>query len=168
MNISSVKCSPEIEEFLKHSNYIEGEYGDQALMDAKLAWITAQSGCKQVNINYILSIHNSLLKNLKPKIAGKFRSCDVWIGGIRKLFINKRMIYGQLNGWLKFYKKLDRGDEKICKKAHIDFENIHPFEDGNGRVGRILYNIHRLNCELPIHIIHEGNEQQEYYKWFKK
>jgi len=37
---------------------------------------------------------------------------------------------------------------------------------GNGRVGRILYNIHRLLLGLPIHVIHEGKEQKEYYTWF--
>ena len=57
---------------------------------------------------------------------------------------------------------------KIAKDTHIMFENIHPFEDSNGRTGRILYNIHRLNLGLPIHIIHEGDEQMEYYKWFQK
>ena len=55
-----------------------------------------------------------------------------------------------------------------CKRTHIDFEQLHPFEDGNGRVGRILYNIHRVTLGLPIHIIHEGEEQMEYYKWFKE
>ena len=53
------------------------------------------------------------------------------------------------------------------KMIHVIFEKIHPFRDGNGRVGRILYNIHRLLVGLPIHIIHEGVEQMEYYKWFE-
>jgi len=57
--------------------------------------------------------------------------------------------------------------EERSKQIHVAFEDIHPFVDGNGRVGRILYNIHRIKLGLPIHIIHEGEEQKEYYKWFK-
>ena len=53
-------------------------------------------------------------------------------------------------------------------KSHIVFEQMHPFADGNGRTGRILMNIQMLNQEYPLLIIHEGKEQQEYYKWFNK
>jgi hypothetical protein len=58
--------------------------------------------------------------------------------------------------------------EVFIKQWHINFEGIHPFEDGNGRIGRILMNLQRLSVGLPILIIHEGEEQFEYYKWFKK
>jgi Fic family protein len=51
------------------------------------------------------------------------------------------------------------------KEAHIEFEYIHPFVDGNGRVGRMVYNAHRLLLGQPIHIIEES-EKNEYYKWF--
>ena len=53
------------------------------------------------------------------------------------------------------------------KKLHVDFEKIHPFADGNGRVGRILMNVQMINSGLPLITIHEGIEQQEYYRWFK-
>ena len=58
-------------------------------------------------------------------------------------------------------------DEETIEQDHIWFEKIHPFEDGNGRTGRILMNIQRLNAGLPLLIIHEGKEQMEYYKWFQ-
>ena len=55
----------------------------------------------------------------------------------------------------------------MIKDWHIQFEHIHPFEDGNGRVGRILMNLQLLNEGLPILVIHQGEEQKRYYKWFK-
>ena len=55
----------------------------------------------------------------------------------------------------------------LIKRWHIQFEHIHPFEDGNGRVGRILMNFQLVKKGLPILVIHEGKEQREYYKWFK-
>ena len=58
--------------------------------------------------------------------------------------------------------------QSLIKRWHIQFEHIHPFEDGNGRTGRILMNLQLRKRGLPIMVIHEGKEQSEYYKWFKE
>jgi len=52
----------------------------------------------------------------------------------------------------------------VCEreaKFHIEFERIHPFEDGNGRTGRIILNSHLIKNEIaPILIT---PEMREYY-----
>ena len=63
-------------------------------------------------------------------------------------------------------------EEEYAKHVHVMFENVHPFEDGNGRTGRILYNLHRLKLGLPIHIImadwpKKDGQQRAYYEWFR-
>lgn len=152
-------------EFLKESNAIEREYSDEALQNAKQAWTMACLSSKEFNsIAYILGVHRRLMKRLNPRIAGKIRKCDVWVGDRKCL--NPKEIMKCLEAWCKSYAK-EKTEEGI-KEAHIKFEKIHPFEDGNGRVGRILMNIQRLKVKLPILIIHEGEEQMEYYKWFKE
>ena len=170
----------EVTEFLQHSNWIEGERSEEAVSYARLAWERAvQIVLKQTrffNVQTIKSIHFLLLRKLNPRIAGKFRNCDVMIGGERKRFISEELIKQDLQERVINPMTLQSSHEwtypKLAdfaaKQLHIAFEDIHPFEDGNGRVGRILYNIHRLNLGLPLHIIHEGEEQQEYYKWFQK
>ena len=67
-----------------------------------------------------------------------------------------------------FFKKAktDIIDDKHAEFCHVMFEKTHPFIDFNGRTGRILWNIHRHLLGLPIKIIHEGEEQMEYYKLF--
>ena len=62
----------------------------------------------------------------------------------------------------------DNKEEIISNRIrndHIGFEKIHPFIDGNGRLGRILMNWQRIQCGLDILVIWEI-EKQEYYKWF--
>lgn len=161
-------------EMLKHSNYIENERNPQAHKDASDAWSYAVKNNKCITTKFVLKIHKLLCKNIAPAIAGKFRDCDVYIGGQRKIFVSVALIEDDVKQWIKRWdglsKKLttDLNDlEGIAKKAHLEFENIHPFVDGNGRTGRILYNLHRIKLGLPIHIIHEGFEQWEYYKWFR-
>lgn len=160
--------------FLKESNAIEREYSTEALTDAIEAWKYAKmflpSG-KKIDIPMIKTVHQFLLKRLDSRIAGKIRKCDVWVGG-RKCLSPKK-IDEDLRELCKFQPAnpkdygLDRSNENAVEDWHVRFEKIHPFEDGNGRVGRILMNIQRLKIGLPLLIIHEGKEQMEYYKWFR-
>jgi len=150
-----------IKEFLKHNNFIEGEYSDQAYRDALNAWSIAMKYDK-LSMEMILDIHGALMETLNPRIAGKFRRCNVRVG--YNVCPNYKQVEELINRWVDYNKCLQK--EEDIKIAHISFESIHPFEDGNGRTGRILFNWHRLYAGLPILVIHEGDEQFEYYKWF--
>lgn len=164
-------------EFLKESNAIEREYSEEALEDSKDAWILAKRNKGVIDIKFICKIHRQIMKTLNPEIAGKIRDKDVWVGSQSKGFrkcLDPKLIKEDLsilcttyNTISKFIKKNEFDYKKmIIKNWHIEFEKIHPFFDGNGRTGRILMNIQRLQLGLPLLIIHEGLEQQKYYKWF--
>ncbi|KKK83166.1 hypothetical protein LCGC14_2796110 [marine sediment metagenome] len=161
----------EIIKFLQQSNYIEKEYSDEALEDAKEAWVYAVSkDIESIDINYILEIHKLLLQRLRPDIAGKFRTCDVWIGGSPKKVVSQSVFKSELRDIIATMKTsnfIPDKEEEFAKHCHVMFEMVHSFEDGNGRTGRILWQIHRLKLGLPIKVIKEGKEQMEYYKWFK-
>jgi DNA phosphorothioation-dependent restriction protein DptG len=79
-----------------------------------------------------------------------------------------KQVISKINAHVDCPTNNDSDNERICKAYHIEFEGIHPFEDGNGRVGRILLNVHRISVGLPILIIHEGAEQMKYYEWFRE
>lgn len=163
--VEIVVLYPEDEDFIKESNAIEREYSQEAFEDACDAYRFAYKNREKIDIRYILEIHKILMRRLNPRIAGKIRKCDVWVG--REKGENPKEIKELLNILLNPYGVWAPKGEEGIKKCHVQFEKIHPFEDGNGRVGRILMNIQRIKLGLPILIIHTGKEQQEYYKWFK-
>ena len=149
-------------EFLKQSNYIESEYSDLALEDAMFAWDFIRNNKDAIfSLSQVLHCHYLLLCQIDYSIAGKIRNQDVWIGGCHKPFISTQLITDDLEHLLM---QMNRGTIEP-KEAHIQFEFIHPFLDGNGRVGRIFYNAHRKKLNLPIHIIKES-EKEKYYEWF--
>jgi fido (protein-threonine AMPylation protein) len=176
----------EADEFIYESNKIEREYSQKAFEDAKQAWVTGVLNFKKdFSIDLICGIHRRLMKRLNPKIAGNIRDIPVYVGnskGYREC-MKPELIRGELqklvdkwsnrDNYLKkagaHSGKLDlKRKEEFVKQWHVEFEHTHPFEDGNGRTGRILMNLQRLTLGLPLLIIHEGEEQFEYYKWFKE
>ena len=166
----SNKIAGNINEFLKESNAIEREYSNDALLDSMLAW-NGLIECDELNMSNLLLLHKRIMVNLSPDIAGKFRTVDVSVGTTR--CPSPTTSLKLLNEWFDLYGtpkfltgKVYQEKAELIKLAHISYEHAHPFEDGNGRTGRILLNWHRVKSGLPVLIIHEGEEQKEYYKWF--
>lgn len=162
----------EVIEFLRESNAIEGVRDPKALDDALEAWQYAIENIGEFGYTYINNIHFELMNNLLYD-AGEFRKVNVQVGG--RLCPMAGMIHQLLIGWMSEFENdslMEEGDldakDAWSKSVHVNYEFIHPHIDGNGRTGRILYNIHRLLLGLPIHVIHEGREQSEYYKWFQE
>jgi Fic family protein len=151
--------------FLKLSNAIEREYSVEALEDAKSAWDYAYENRDAVTFDVIRSIHGLLMRRLSAVIAGNIRNVDVFVGSfsVAKKMPDCHLLRAMLDELCKYPPETE--DE--IRAWHVAFEKVHPFEDGNGRVGRILMNAQRVNANLPLLIIPaEGAELNEYYGWF--
>lgn len=146
-------------EFLEQSNFIEGVLGH--LDEAAEAWDYMKEQ-RHLSLNSIMGVHRRLLSLLDPTIAGEIRKIAVHVGG--RATPNPASVPYLLHDLVT--KWGHPKTEHEIKEWHVAFEWIHPFADGNGRTGRILMNYQRIKNGLPILVIHEGDEQQEYYKWF--
>jgi Fic family protein len=168
------KESPFITKFLQESNAIEGVYDEDSLTQAQNAW-NYLSDQKEISIHVMCRTHKILMLHqpLYPDEKGYLRKVTVFIGGHEGM--NHRIVPTHLaklaenmNDIVNNGQKEDKTFlENITKQHHVLYEKIHPFVDGNGRTGRMFMNWERLKVGLPLLIIHEGEEQQEYYKWFK-
>jgi Fic family protein len=113
----------------------------------------------------LLNAHKILMGEILNS-AGNFRTLNVRVGEhIAPQSYLVPQLMNQLFVWLK------KSDEHMLLKScifHYEFEFIHPFVDGNGRIGRlwqsvILYNYNPLFALLPTESI-VRDHQEEYYK----
>lgn len=98
--------------------------------------------------------HKILMQNVrgKHKLPGEYRSSQNWIGGASindAVFIppNYNDIPGLMSDIEKFANSPDNKLPDLLKIAliHFQFETIHPFLDGNGRVGRLMITLYLVN-----------------------
>src|SRR5207237_1659056 len=82
---------------------------------------------------------------------------NVRIAGVRHVPPRVENILALMCSREESYAKLDMeaaGVFPLGARMHLEFESIHPFSDGNGRVGRLLLNLHFLKHNWPpVHIL---------------
>jgi len=124
---------------------------------------------EHVSIKLILELHKIVFKNSKS-FAGEFRRKGIEVviadafGNIVHRGAPATEVRSLLNELVRWYSKNKKKYPPIVLAAvvHNQFENIHPFQDGNGRVGRILLNYILLKHGLPPINIELKNRFQYY------
>ncbi len=129
---------------------------------------------KPLKIKSLLEAHKILMNGLIPN-AGKFRSGNVGIvkgSKVTHVAPQGNMVTGLLNNLLDYVRH--DADPILIKSCvfHYEFEFIHPFADGNGRIGRLwqtllLMNKHLVFEYLPVESIIK-TEQNKYYEALNK
>jgi len=127
----------------------------------KKAYIYMKQNLKEdINKRLILGLHEILKKDVAED-AGKFRGGQVYVGNF--IPIKASMIESEINNVISWYKKNKKLHPlELAAIFHCDFERIHPFFDGNGRVGRLLLNFILLKNNYPIAIIQNKNKRRYY------
>lgn len=99
----------------------------------------------QLDADAILAMHEALLGKDHPEWAGKWRRGQVWIGGNDysphgAAFVppHHTRVPAAIDDLVHFINDCDLPPLAVAAIAHAQFETIHPFPDGNGRVGRAI------------------------------
>lgn len=120
----------------------------------------------ELNQETILLLHQMLIGGIKDEIAGRFRQKGEYVRVGTYIAPAPEQIEEMLNALIANYSS-DVTSFAVDKIAafHLGFETIHPFNDGNGRIGRVLINAQLLKLGFPVIMIRD-KEKQEYYKAF--
>jgi len=147
-----------IVQFLRESNMIEGyDYPESAYLQvlmnpeslsSKLVITRSifafqyilQNYRRAIDITDILTLHFKLMNGLMgDEQAGSFRTGQVFVGD--SVPPKAEVVHYHL---INFIKNFQKGFLYKSLQLHYEFERIHPFFDGNGRIGRLLWLWHRL------------------------
>jgi len=126
------------------------------------------------NLDDLLLAHKMLMEEILTN-AGSFRSSNVGVGGtdgvvhVAPPHSHVAQLMQDLFSWLS-----SSDTHPLIKSSvfHYEFEFIHPFIDGNGRIGRlwqslILYNYKSIFSAIPIESVVKES-QQAYYNALEK
>ncbi|MBR2741484.1 Fic family protein [Candidatus Saccharibacteria bacterium] len=119
---------------------------------------------QNLTIELILALHKVLLSGINDGFAGRFRCGNEWVRVGTHIGANPDFVNDLVYKLVENYNKPDER-ELISKIAyfHNEFEYIHPFCDGNGRIGRVLINQQLMKEGLPPIMIPAKNKFQDYY-----
>ena len=116
-------------------------------------------GTNPLSLHLLRQMHENLMQGVRgqDKNPGKFRETQNWIGP-RGCTIEEAtyippsalVLQELLEQFVDFANSLDESIDPIVQAAliHAQFELIHPFDDGNGRIGRIL---------IPLFLVRRGS-----------
>lgn len=120
----------------------------------------------KLNNENILLLHKMLISNIDDKIAGRFRDEREFVRVGRHVAPSPKDILKLIKILIENFQEEKLNIISKTAKFHLGFEKIHPFVDGNGRVGRLLINLLFLKNNFPPIIIRD-NEKKKYYQFFK-
>lgn len=146
--------------------------------------VALEWGCEQISARpvigerLILGLHERLLSGVRGSVsAGRFKSAQNYIGSRPDDPIESAVfvppppeMVADLITLLQRYINLSNRHARVvqCALTHYQFETIHPFHDGNGRVGRLLIvlqmiQLNLLSAPLIYPSVYFERKRQDYY-----
>lgn len=133
------------------------------VMNHKMAFdrmLTAVIEKQSLTLNLILDLHRILMNGILEQ-AGVLRAQSVRIAGTRVIPPQAFKVHEKMTALVE---QMEACTDPIGMiMHHAWFEAIHPFADGNGRIGRLLLNYQLLRHEYPLAIIHVAKKHLYYH-----
>ena len=133
-----------------------------------VSYIDKRSKEQELTLDVMLSLHKMLIGNIRDDIAGRFRKGDERVRVGSHIAPAAKEIVEMLENMLNDYNAANH--EHIIKRItrlHLTFEFVHPFIDGNGRIGRVINNYLLIREGfVPINI--KFIDRKKYYDAFKE
>lgn len=133
-------------------------------LDAMSYAMTCAKDRKPLSQNVIRNIHSLILMD-QPLTKGRYRRVKVRLKGAESSPVYLDLIEPRVNDLLNINtqrKKVMHPIERITR-FYLEFQGIHPFEDGNGRTARVLLNLELMQNGYPP-IIFRASDQEIYRK----
>jgi Fic family protein len=147
--------------------------GERELFEARnlakvVSYIDKRAEEKKLDLDLILFLHKMLISNIRDDIAGRFRINNEYVRVGNYIAPAPEEVKKLLTEMLITYQ--GQNTENIIKRIatlHLTFENIHPFVDGNGRIGRVINNYLLIQeGYVPINI--KFIDRNKYYEAFRE
>ena len=131
-----------------------------------VGYIRTKSQEGEIDKEIILLLHQMLIGGINDGIAGRFRAKGEYVRVGTHIAPTPEHVERMIDATLLEYTS-DINSYFLDKisKFHLDFETIHPFNDGNGRIGRALINYQLQRLGFPRVIVRD-REKKDYYKAF--
>jgi len=110
----------------------------------------------------IKELHRIIMQGIRED-AGKYSKHHRAIRGVSLQLPAPENIQEEMDSLIKSINHTKKHVVEHVAKMHASFEAIHPFGDGNGRVGRLIMLIQLLNAGYAPCVI-ENNKKSEYYE----
>ena len=133
-----------------------------------VSYIDTRAKEQELTLEVILLLHKMLISNIRDYVAGRFRKDDEYVRVANHIAPNPKEVMDRLTKMLAEHNAASH--ENIIKriaKLHLTFEYIHPFVDGNGRIGRVINNYLLIREGfVPVNI--KFIDRKMYYEAFKE
>ena len=119
----------------------------------------------KINEDFILKLHEILIKGILED-AGRYRNHSVRIVGANVPTANFLKVSVLMKELVRDINRVNKDNIRHISQIHSRFEQIHPFSDGNGRIGRILIHAMLLKKKIAPAVIKQ-RKRSLYYKYLR-
>ena len=131
-----------------------------------IAYKRDKAGKEPLTKELILLFHRMLIGGISDVIAGRFRRQGEYVRVGTHIAPPPEHVERMIEHTLFIYENdIDSYFLDKIARFHLEFETIHPFCDGNGRIGRVIIDFHLLELGFP-RIIIRNRTKHTYYQAF--